>query len=76
MSDWIFNNFGWVLVAAIVVMGALFMAAEKSKSEAKQKFMDECLKERKQYECTAMWRAGQSQSGSTYVPIIIPMGTR
>lgn len=36
----------------------------------KEEFMKDCLKERKQYECTAMWRAGDIHA------VVIPTGTR
>lgn len=32
-------------------------------------FMSECLKDKKQYECTALWCAGESHD----VPIVMPM---
>lgn len=38
----------------------------------KELFMDECLQDgRKQYECTAMWRAGKSSAKVMPMPVII-----
>ena len=37
-------------------------------------FMESCLKDHKQYECMAMWRAGGSQPYPIFIPIPIPTG--
>lgn len=46
-------------------------ARELAKREA---FMSECVADgRKQYECTAMWRQGESNTHVVPVPVVIPM---
>lgn len=39
--------------------------------DSKEVFMRQCLKDHKEYECTAMWRAGRSHF--VPMPLIIPM---
>lgn len=51
-----------VAVAALV-LGIIGNAS------ARNRFMAECLKDRKEYECTAMWRAGDSHVIA--VPVVI-----
>jgi hypothetical protein len=55
----LFTIFGAVIVAGIVaiVAGCWWVATDYS--ERHQRFMADCQKERKEYECTAMWRAGE-----------------
>ncbi len=60
--------FGGIIVAVVV----LLWYAIAQDIDAKEDFMQACLKDHKQYECTAMWRAGQQN----YVPIVIPMVIR
>lgn len=54
------------LVTALIAAFAILIVGASREEEA---FMRECLQERKQYECTALWRGHSSQ----VMPIIIPM---
>lgn len=51
----------WVLILAIDSMG-----------KREDAFMVACKQDHKEYECTAMWRAGNAPS--QVVPVFIPMG--
>ena len=37
-------------------------------------FMQGCLKDHKQYECMAMWRAGERSPYPIFIPVPIPTG--
>lgn len=71
MGNFFFDHFGWfsgaLWVACVIGMGA----AINHDIKEQERFMVECLKDHKEYECTAMWRAGESKVMP--VPIIIPM---
>lgn len=64
---------GILLFAIVGIVLAVWTIHEGSKEEEKkrQEFMVDCLKERKQYECTSMWRSGEKHE--EVVPIFIPM---
>lgn len=67
------SDHGWFWPVALVVFTVgLFAAAFYFEGAKEARFMAECLKERKQYECTAIWRAGNSDV--TVVPIVVPGG--
>lgn len=72
IGDWIVDNLGWVLVGTLVLMAAFFVAAVDADSKARNAFMRECLQDHKQYECTAMWRAGERHERTTVVPVFVP----
>jgi len=62
---------GVVMVSLLcLLVFALFMAV-KTENEAKARFMGECRQDHKEYECTAMWRAGEKDV--VPVPIVIPI---
>jgi hypothetical protein len=68
---WLFDY--WidiVLVVFILTVIAFCVLGVIANGKVRQQFMEDCLKERKQYECTAMWRQGDSQI--VPVPIVIP----
>jgi hypothetical protein len=56
---WVNDNWPGI---AIIVVGMLLIGtligAGKYEQEQKDKFMQECLQDKKEYECTALWRAG------------------
>ena len=71
IGDWILDNSGKVIVALIALLVvAMFMAA-KTNAEARKAFMAECTQHRENYECIAMWRAGEKNN--TYIPVVIPV---
>ena len=67
--NWFWNNLGTILVLMLVGAGVVAYFGIQRDREEKARFMEQCLKDRKEYECTAMWRAG----GSHAYPIIIPV---
>jgi cbb3-type cytochrome oxidase subunit 3 len=62
-----------MLVSFFVALGYLLYQDGKKSAAAKQAFMQECRQDKKQYECDAMWRAGNSNNSYVPIPIIIPM---
>lgn len=56
------------LIVAIVVIAGFGI---KQGIDAEAAFMAACQKDHKEYECTAMWRAGQSHV--VPMPIVIPV---
>lgn len=56
-----------VLIVVLFGWGAVYEAQEKEK--ARKAFMFECTKDHKEYECTAMWRAGEPKT------VIVPINT-
>lgn len=58
----------WLFILAVIAFCVLGVIAS---AKAKKEFMADCLKERKQYECTAMWRQGDQNV--VPIPIVIPV---
>ena len=50
-----FSVLGWTIILTLIVATAFIIGGA---TQQKQNFMDGCLQERQQYECTAMWRGG------------------
>lgn len=71
MGDWVLDHLGGIFVVAIVLLLVLAVAGGVEKEKTRERFMEQCVKDRKEYECIAMWRAGEPQV--VPVPIIIPM---
>jgi len=71
MGDFIYENMGYVLVIALLacLVGAGF--GIKADADAEAAFMAACQQDHKTYECTAMWRAGESHVMP--MPIVIPV---
>jgi ascorbate-specific PTS system EIIC-type component UlaA len=59
---------GTILGIVLLGIGAAFEMAE-----AENKFMAERRQERKEYECTAMWRAGNRNTTVMPMPIVVPV---
>lgn len=67
MIRWFIDNrFGGGTLLALAIAGGLWLMWWAIQEEAvyKQEFMDECLQDKKQYECTAMWRAGEKDNNT------------
>lgn len=59
-------------IGSIFVAGVFFLiGAAQSDSRARTAFMTQCLQDRKEYECVAMWRAGDSHT--QVVPVVMPV---
>ncbi len=68
------RDFPWplfFLIAVIIGVGFLFWKAAEYDAIERAAFMTECVKERKEYECTAMWRAGEPKYVAS--PVVMPM---
>lgn len=61
------------IVTAIltIVIGMLYgtVAAHRQHEKERKAFMFECTKDHKEYECTAMWRAGEPKT------VVVPINT-
>ena len=68
MSEWLYDNLGKVLLGLMALTVLLCVVLLVGDANARAAFMAECLTERKQYECTAMWRAGNSNT--VIVPVV------
>lgn len=62
MSDWIYDNFGWIAGAAVALFIVLVIAAGQQRAEQKAAFMASCMADHKDYECLALW--GQANAGN------------
>lgn len=71
--DWIFDR-GIPVVLGLAILALLFgivivlPAGIANKAKQHETFMQQCQQDHKEYECTAMWRAGD-----TSFPVVIPM---
>ena len=62
---------GGFIVVVLVVFGFFAFKSCQSDDAENKKFMAGCLTEHKEYECTAMWRAGESHTTVMPIPVII-----
>jgi hypothetical protein len=72
VSDFVYDNLGWVVFIMIVVLTGAGMKVLKHIDDVRIAWMKECVKDHKEYECIAIWRNGGSEI--IPFPIIIPMG--
>ena len=64
----------WLVVFVVGTLAvAMIIGITKQSGEQREAFMAECVQYHKQFECTAMWRAGNTQP-STAMPVIIHSG--
>jgi hypothetical protein len=73
MVDFIVDNLGWIVLFLFAALIGLIFLAASSDAEKEAKFMSACMADKKEYECTAMWRAGNTNG---YVPVVIPVPIR
>jgi hypothetical protein len=52
IGNFVFNHFGWIF-AGIFLLIVLMIFADVS---SHKKFMDECTKDKKKYECEVLWK--------------------
>lgn len=57
-----------LVVLAIVALVWMVIALGRSDERDREAFMAECLQHRPQYECTAMWRAGERSTTFMFIP--------
>jgi hypothetical protein len=61
----------WTILGLLVLgLAGAFGYGINSEMQHKEWFMERCLKDHKDYECDAMWRAGDSSANMVVVPII------
>lgn len=70
MSNFIFNHFGWVITALVVAILTGILHLGKIDAAKRERFIAQCTQDHKEYECVAMWRAGESHT--QVVPVVIP----
>jgi hypothetical protein len=59
---------GLSLFFALVISVCVY--AVRTNLDARHRFMSQCMEDHKEYECTALWRAGSSEPPTiVYVPI-------
>lgn len=67
-----FDDFFGVFVFGIcVVFIALVVVAVSEESKHQDAFMKQCMEDHKQYECDALWRAGEDHTQVVPMPVII-----
>jgi hypothetical protein len=69
MGDWIVEHLGWIALGLGALLVGLMALAIYAEVLSYSTFMEGCMKERAEYECTAMWRGAQTQ----VVPVMIPV---
>ncbi len=69
MGEWIIDHLGWIAMGIGVLLVGLIALAGIAEIQAYTKFMESCLAERAEYECTAMWRGAQSR----IIPVVVPV---
>jgi hypothetical protein len=65
------DNFGSILVGILIIFIAICVVAVTAESKHLDNFMAQCMQDHKQYECDAMWRAGEDHTTVMPMPIII-----
>ena len=60
-----------VIVGFACLMAGILVLALIGESAERDAFMAECLEDRKEYECTAMWRSSRPQT--TFIPVVVPV---
>lgn len=71
--DWVERVILFLLFAMCVCLVIAIPLAINEENANRDAFMAECEKDRKHYECEAMWRAGNSHSAVVPMPMIIPV---
>ncbi len=64
-----------VFVGLVILLVAIGAKDEADKKETRAWFMQECMRERAEYECFAMWKTANPAQSSTVVvpmPVVIP----
>lgn len=75
IENWMWNNFGKVLLAFIVCILVLYWFVYRAEKKEFDRLIQQCLEDgRKEYECQAMLK--RNSSDTSYVPVIIPIHTR
>lgn len=74
IEDFFYDYFGWIIAAAIVVVIGIILFVVVPRMEAKREYeerlMQECMKERPEYECYGIIKKGGSDK---VIPIMMPI---
>lgn len=62
MLDWIDNHMGLFILAVASFLLALILIAVVVGAKARMEWMEQCMKDKKEWECTAIWRYGSPSS--------------
>lgn len=71
--NFIEDHVGWFIFIFVVLAIVAIILLFKQDAADSRRFMTECMKDKKEYECVAMWRAGQTHTAVMPLPIVIPM---
>lgn len=74
LIDW-FMDYGCLPAIGIfaVVMSCLIVYGCSQDQKAYKEFMRQCMQDHKEYECLAMWRAGERNTQVIPMPIVVPV---
>ncbi len=63
-----FTTIETIIIGLIVgCIGVIWIAGKQMAAE-KKKFMDDCMRDHKEYECTIMWKNAQPDTQTIIVP--------
>lgn len=63
-----FTRIETIVMGTIVVLVGVILLAGKQMAAEKKKFMDDCMRDHKEYECTIMWKNAQPDTQTIIVP--------
>lgn len=66
-----YNEELWIIGIIFAVIVGIGIAIAQSDSKHQKDFMDQCVQDHKQYECDAMWRAGEDHTTVMPIPVFI-----
>lgn len=72
--NWVYDNFGWILIAAIIFCLLALFASHSACVEKKNVLVEECKKSGKQnYECQAIFQSycKSGDSGMYVAPVVV-----
>ena len=69
IGDFIYEHGGKIFFLILFMLVALLFFAGQELAEQRDRFMSQCMVDYKEYECVAMWRAGDSRR--VIVPTVI-----
>lgn len=69
---------GLIGLFLLVITGLGVAVVHDARQDAKEHkhFMEQCLKDHKEYECTALWRAGEDHDNTAVIPMPIYIPSR
>lgn len=58
-----------VIAGTIVGLLIVIFFASKQMAAERQRFMDDCMQDHKEYECTLMWKEAQPDTQTVVIPV-------